>query len=40
MEKPTPVVKVEEVEVNEKIVLDQEERRVVVMDVLPKDGEI
>ena len=38
--KPRSVVKVEEVEVNEKIVFDQEGRREVAEDVLPKDRDV
>ena len=40
MEKPKPVVKVEEVEVNGKIVFNREGRREVTEDVLPKDGDM
>ena len=38
--KPKPVVKLEEVEVNGKIVFDQEGRREVAENVLPKDGDM
>ena len=38
--KPRPVVKVEEVEVNEKIVYDREGRREVAEDMLPKDRDV
>ena len=34
------MVKVEEVEVNEKIVFDREGRREVTKDMLPKDGDV